>query len=245
MQLKDVIAELKLMGDPDSLAGMAKYGIKSDRALGITIPKLLGLAKKIGKNSRLAERLWSSAIHEARILACMVADPQQMTEARLERWVKEFNSWDLCDQCCNRLISKTVFAWEKAIAWSQRPEEFVKRAGFVLMAVLAVHDKKARDKQFDAFFKRIKAEASDERNFVKKAVNWALRQIGKRNISLNKKAITVAIEIQQFESRTARWVAGDALRELRSENVRKRLSHKYTFHQAQGGRYHLDRIIHV
>jgi 3-methyladenine DNA glycosylase AlkD len=126
------------------------------------------------------------------------------------------------------LISKTVFAWEKTIAWSQRPEEFVKRAGFVMMAVLAVHDKKAADKQFDAFFKHIKAAASDERNFVKKAVNWALRQIGKRNTSLNKKAITVAEEIRQFESKAARWVAGDALRELRSENVRKRLSGRVT-----------------
>jgi 3-methyladenine DNA glycosylase AlkD len=228
LQLKDVIAELKSIGDPESAAGMAKYGIKSDRALGISIPKLQGLAKKIGKNRILAERLWSSAIHEARILACMIEDPQLMTEAQLERWVKEFNSWDLCDQCCNRLISKTVFAWEKAIAWSQRPEEFVKRAGFVMMAVLAVHDKKAADKQFDAFFKHIKAAASDERNFVKKAVNWALRQIGKRNTSLNKKAITVAEEIRQFESKAARWVAGDALRELRSENVRKRLSGRVT-----------------
>jgi len=224
MQLKDVIAELKSMGDPDSLAGKAKYGIKSDRALGITIPKLLGLAKKIGKNPRLAGRLWSSAIHEARILACMIDDPQQITANRLERRVTEFDSWDLCDQCCNRLFSKTPFARQKALAWANRPEEFVKRAGFVLMAVLAVHDKKASDRQFDPFFDRIKAEAIDERNFVKKAVNWALRQIGKRNLSLNKKAIAVAEEIQQFESKTARWVASDALRELRSENVQKRLS---------------------
>jgi 3-methyladenine DNA glycosylase AlkD len=224
MQLKDVIAELKSMGDPESLAGKAKYGIKSDRALGITIPKLLGLAKKIGKNPRLADRLWSSAIHEARILACMIDDPQQISADQLEHWVTEFDSWDLCDQCCNRLFRKTPLARQKALTWSSRPEEFVKRAGFVLMAVLSVHDKKAADKQFDPFFKRIKAAASDERNFVKKAVNWALRQIGKRNLALNKKAIRVAEEIQQFESKTARWVASDALRELKSENVQKRLS---------------------
>ena len=228
MKSNDVIAELRSMGNPKAAAGMARYGIKADRALGVSIPKLQGLAKKIGKNRKLAEDLWSSAIHEARILACMVDDPQQITAAQLERWATEFDSWDLCDQCCNRLFRKSKFAHQKALAWASRPDEFVKRAGFVLMAVLAVHDKTAPDKQFDLFFKRIKAEADDERNFVKKAVNWALRQIGKRNISLNKKAIRVAEEIQQFESKTARWVASDALRELRSENLQKRLSGRAT-----------------
>ena len=228
MQLKDVIAELKSMGNPKAAAGMARYGIKADQALGVSIPKLQGLAKKIGKSRKMAKDLWSSAIHEARILACMIDDPQQVTADQLEHWVADFDSWDLCDQCCNRLFRNTPFARQKALAWASRPEEFVKRAGFVLMAVLSVHDKKAANKQFDAFFKHIKAAASDERNFVKKAVNWALRQIGKRNMSLNKKAITVAIEIQQFESKTARWVASDALRELRSENVRKRLSGRGT-----------------
>ena len=224
MQLKEVMAELKLMEDPKAAAGMASYGIKADRTLGISIPKLERLARKIGKNRSLAEKLWSSAIHEARILACMIDDPQQITEARMEHWVNDFDSWDLCDQCCNRLFRKSKFARQKALTWACRPDEFVKRAGFVLMAVLAVHDKKAADKHFDPFFKRIRAEAIDERNFVKKAVNWALRQIGKRNISLNEKAISVAEEIEQFESRTARWVANDALRELRSEKVQKRLS---------------------
>jgi len=228
MRLNHVIAELKSMGNPEAAAGMARYGIKADRAMGVSIPQLQGLAKKIGKSHKLAEDLWSSAVHEARILACLIDDPQQITADQLELWVTEFDSWDLCDQCCNRLFSKTPFARQKALAWARRPEEFVKRAGFVLMAVLAVHAKKAPDKQFDIFFKRIKAEADDERNFVKKAVNWALRQIGKRNLSLNKKAIRVAEEIQQFESKAARWVARDALRELRSENVQKRLSGRAT-----------------
>jgi 3-methyladenine DNA glycosylase AlkD len=245
MQVGDVIAELKSMGDPKAGAGMARCGIKADRALGISIPKLENLAQEIGKNRKLAENLWSSAIHEARILACMIDDPQQITADRLERWAAEFDSWDLCDQCCNRLFSKTPFARQKALSWASRPEEFVKRAGFVLMAVMAVHDKKAPDRQFDAFFKCIKAEASDDRNFVKKAVNWALRQIGKRNLSLNKKAIAVAEEIEQFESRAAQWVARDALRELRSAKVQKRLSHKNALHQPQGGRNHLDRIINA
>ena len=226
MQLNDVIAELKSLGDPESAAGMARYGIKSDRALGISIPKLQGLAKKIGTNRKLAGQLWSSAIHEARILACMIEDPQQLTETQLERWVKDFDSWDLCDQCCNRLFSKTAFAREKAMAWSQRSEEFVKRAGFVLMAVLAVHDKKATDRQFEPFLNRIKKEATDDRNFVKKAVNWALRQIGKRNPALNRKAIAVAEDIQRLESRAARWVANDALRELRHKKIQKRLNPK-------------------
>jgi 3-methyladenine DNA glycosylase AlkD len=224
MQLKTILAELKSMGVPEAAAGMARYGINAEQALGISIPRLQGLAKNIGKNHKLAGELWSCGIHEARILACMIDDPQQISEAQLERWVKEFDSWDLCDQCCNRLFRKSEFAHQKALAWACRPDEFVKRAGFVLMAVLAVHDKKASDRQFDAFFRLIKKEAVDGRNFVKKAVNWALRQIGKRNISLNRKAIAVAEEIQQFESKTARWVAGDALRELRSENIQKRLS---------------------
>ena len=226
MQLKDAIAELKSMGNSKSVAHMARYGIKPDRALGISIPKLQGLAKKIGKDTGLAEQLWSSSFHEARILACMVAEPQQMSEDRLESWVKEFDSWDLCDQCCNRLFSKTAFARSKALAWSRRPEEFVKRAGFVLMAVMAVHDKKASNRQFDAFFKRICTEANDDRNFVKKAVNWALRQIGKRNLALNGKAIAVAEEILLLDSKAARWVANDALRELRNEKIQQRLFQK-------------------
>ena len=203
MQLKAVLAELKSMGDPEATAGMARYGINADRALGISIPRLQGLAKNIGKNHKLAGELWSCGIHEARILACMIDDPQQVTEAQLERWVKEFDSWDLCDQCCNRLIRKTEFAHQKALAWARRPEEFVKRAGFVLMAVLAVHDKKAADRQFDAFFRLIKKEAVDGRNFVKKAVNWALRQIGKRNTGLNQKAIAVAEDMQRILSNPA------------------------------------------
>jgi len=224
MQLKAVLAELKSMGNPKAAAGMARYGIKAERALGVSIPKLEGLAKKIGKSHKLAEDLWSSAIHEARILACMIDDPKQITEAQMERWVNEFDSWDLCDQCCNRLFRKSKFAHQKALTWACRPDEFVKRAGFVLMAVLAVHDKKAADRQFDPFFELVKKEAGDTRNFVKKAVNWALRQIGKRNLTLNKKAITLAEEIQQNESKTARWVAKDALRDMRSEKDQKRLS---------------------
>jgi len=228
MRLKEIIAELKSMGNPQAAAGMTRYGIKADRALGIAIPGLQGLAKDVGKNHKLAGELWSCGIHEARILACMIDDPQQVTAAQLERWVKEFDSWDVCDQCCNRLIRKTKFAHQKALAWAQRPEEFVKRAGFVLMAVLAVHDKKATDRQFDAFFRLIEKEAGDGRNFVKKAINWALRQIGKRNTVLNKRAIAVAEDIHRIDSKAARWVAQDALRELTGEKIQKRIRDRTT-----------------
>ena len=186
------------------------------------------MAKNIGKNHKLAGELWSCGIHEARILACMIDDPQQIAEAQLERWVKEFDSWDLCDQCCNRLFRKSEFAHQKALAWACRPDEFVKRAGFVLMAVLAVHDKKAADRQFDAFLRLIKKEAVDGRNFVKKAVNWALRQIGKRDTVLNQKAIAVAEDIYRIDSKAARWIAQDALRELTGEKIQKRLSDRET-----------------
>lgn len=226
MQLEEIIAELKSRSDPSAAAGMARYGIASGRALGLSIPQLQELAQKIGIDSELADGLWSSAIHEARILACMVADPQQVCDAQLERWVAGFDSWDLCDQCCSRLFRKTAFARQKALEWAMRPEEFVKRAGFVLMAALAVHDKKAADRQFDPFFSRIQKEAIDNRNFVRKAVSWALRQIGKRNLSLNQKAIAVAEEIQQLDSKAARWVARDALRELQSAKIQKRLSRR-------------------
>ncbi|MCK5711491.1 MAG: DNA alkylation repair protein [Hyphomicrobiaceae bacterium] len=214
------------MGDPEATAGMARYGINADRALGISIPRLQGLAKNIGKNHKLAGELWSCGIHEARILACMIDDPQQVTEAQLERWVKEFDSWDLCDQCCNRLIRKTEFAHQKALAWARRPEEFVKRAGFVLMAVLAVHDKGAPDSRFARYLTVIRRGSTDERNFVKKAVNWALRQIGKRNLTLNRKAIEAAERSATLDSKAARWIAADALKELRGEKVQQRLHSK-------------------
>jgi 3-methyladenine DNA glycosylase AlkD len=156
-------------------------------------------------------------------VASMIADPRMVTEQELERWVSGFDSWDVCDQCCNNLFCRTDFAYEKAMEWSRRREEFVKRAGFVLMACLAVHDKGADDIQFRQFFPIIRSEASDERNFVKKAVNWALRQIGKRNRSMNAEAIRVATGLKQTDSKSARWIACDALRELKSDKIRKRL----------------------
>lgn len=203
---------------------MARYGINLKNTYGISSYELQRLAKEMGKDHSLAQQLWASSIHEARILASMVDKPEMVTDAQMESWVKDIDSWDVCDQCCSNLFDKTKFAYQKAEVWSKREEEFVKRAGFVLMAALSIHDKKAADEDFLKFLPMIKRESPDERNFVKKAVNWALRQIGKRNLNLNKIAIKTAKEIRQIDSKSARWIAGDAIRELTSEAVQKRLT---------------------
>jgi len=204
LNCKSIINELKKNANPENVAGMARFGINAENALGISIPFLRDFAKQIGNDHSLAEELWSSAIHEARILAGLVDDPKMVTERQMDRWVKDFDSWDVCDQVCSSLFDKTEFAYKKAFEWSERDEEFVKRAGFVLMAALSVHDKKASDKDFEKFLPVIAREADDERNFVKKAVNWALRQIGKRNLELNKKAINYASSIQKSGSKSAK-----------------------------------------
>jgi len=220
MEIKTAIAELKKNSDPKDREGMARFGINPKYALGVRIPVLRNLAKKIGKNHKLAQELWKTKIHEARILAGMIDNPKEVTEKQIEEWVKEFNSWDLCDQCCMNLFDKTSIVWRKAIEWPRRKEEFVRRAGFALMACLACHDKKAKDEDYLKLFPVIKKYSADERNFVRKAVNWALRQIGKRNKNLNKEAIKLAREIQKIDSKTAKWIANDAIRELSSKSFK-------------------------
>ncbi len=209
-----ILAHLKRLRNPRNVAGMARFGINPKNTLGIPIPKLRALAKEIGVDHALAQKLWASGFHEARILASMVDDPARVTDAQMERWVRAFDSWDVCDQVCMNLFDKTPRAFAKASAWSQRTREFEKRAGFALMACLAWHDKDAADAQFVKFLPHIARAATDERNFVKKAVNWALRQIGKRNRALNRAAIRAARQIAQKDARAARWVAQDALKEL-------------------------------
>jgi len=223
MQYSNILKELKSLYNPKAVEGMARYSINPDNTYGVSIPNLRKIAREAGKDHELAQQLWSSGIHEARILASMVDDHTLLTEAQMELWVDDFDSWDVCDQCCNNLFGKAKFAYQKAAEWSSNDREFIKRAGFVLMACLAVHDKKAEDKRFEEFLPIIKREAADNRNFVKKAVNWALRQIGKRNLNLNKKAIETAREIQKIDSRSAKWVASDAIRELASKAVQERL----------------------
>ncbi len=225
-----VIRTLEEFSNPENVAGMARFGISSRNTLGVPIPVLRDLAKEIGRDQVLKEKihhlaleLWNTGIHEARILAGFIDDPKAVTESQLEKWASEFDSWDVCDQVCSGLFDRTKFAAKKAGEWTKRKEEFVKRAGFVLMAALAVHDKDADDKTFLKFLSMIKRESTDDRNFVRKAVNWALRGIGKRSLSLNKEAVNTAKEIQKIDSRAAKWIASDALRELTSAAVLKRL----------------------
>lgn len=223
MKYEEVFKKLKSLSSPKNVAGMAQFGINPKNTLGIPIPDLRSLAKKIGKDHKLARKLWNSKIHEARILAGMIDDPELVTEKQMDGWAKDFDSWDVCDQVCMNLFDKTGVAFKKAVVWTKDRREFVKRAGFSLMACLAWHDRKSNDKEFIKFFSAIKREATDERNFVKKAVNWALRQIGKRNLNLNKLAVKTAKEIQKINSKTAKWIASDALKELQSKAVQKRI----------------------
>lgn len=223
MTSKEVIKKLKSRSSRRNVKGMARFGINTKKALGISMPVLRKMAKEIGIDHKLAKRLWTSGIHEARILACLIDDPALVTEEQMDRWVKGFDSWDVCDQCCMNLFDKTNFAYQKAEEWSEGSAEFVKRAGFTMMAALAVHDKRSEDIYFTPFLPIIKREATDERNFVKKSVNWALRQIGKRNQNLNISAIKTAKEIQKIDSKSAHWIASHALRELTSEKVQQKL----------------------
>ena len=223
MTKKDVLRKLKDLANLKAVEGMAKFGITSKKIYGVSIPNLRKIAKEIGTNHQLALELWDEGIREARILASMIDDPALVTEKQMEKWVKDFDSWEVCDQCCMNLFWQMPYVFEKAKEWTSRKEEFVKRAGFALMAVLAWKDKEAKNKDFTKFFSVIKKESLDERNFVKKAVNWALRQIGKRNSYLNKKAIGLAKEIQKIDSKSARWIASDAIKELESEAIQKKL----------------------
>jgi 3-methyladenine DNA glycosylase AlkD len=224
-----MMGKLEALSDSRRAKDLAKWaGIKAHMLLGVSIPNLRKVAKETGKDHVLAQELWVSGVHEARLVACMIDDPRMVTEDQLESWVGDFDSWDLCDQCCSNLFDKTVFAFQKAVEWSSRSEEYVKRAGFVMMATLAVHDKKANDDVFLGFLPIIERGSVDDRNFVKKAVNWALRQIGKRNVRLNKAAIETAESILRVDSKVARWIASDALKELTGPMVQRRLNSQRT-----------------
>ena len=225
-KMLEIIDELKSLKNPRNIKGMARFGIVSKNTLGISIYILRDIAKGIGKDHLLAQQLWSSGIFEAKILASMVDEPEKVTEKQMEIWVKDFDSWGICDQVCDNLFEFTKFNYKKIAEWTSRKEEFVKRAGFTIIACLAVHDKEAKNEKFIKLLATIKREAKDERNYVRKAVNWALRNIGKRNLHLNKEAIKTAIEIQKIDSKSARWIAADALRELKSPAVQKRLKSK-------------------
>ncbi len=221
-----VLRELKRLASPKVRAKMAYFGVKVPKAYGISQPVLHGLSRRIGKNHKLAEQLWSSGIHEARILATLIGESDKVTARQMERWAREFDSWDIVDAACCYLYAGASAAWRQVQAWSRRREEFVKRAAFSLAAYLSYKDKQAPDARFERSLHVIEREAHDERNFVRKAVNWALRNIGKRNLRLNRSAIRAAERIRRQRSRSARWIAADALRELRSDAVRRRLRRK-------------------
>lgn len=235
-RVADLLAVLRSMGSEKDRAGMARYGINVENAFGVSIYQLRWIAKRVGTDHSLALSLWATGNHEARLLACFVDDPSAVTERQFESWARDFDSWDICDQATTSLFDLTKHAWRKAFEWAARDEEWVKRAGFTLMAGLAVHDKSASDQRYRKLLPVIARGAFDDRNFVKKAINWALRNIGKRNRALHAAAIACAEKIRvaankraggerggDSSARSARWVAADALRELTSEKTQARL----------------------
>jgi 3-methyladenine DNA glycosylase AlkD len=211
----EILAGLRARANPANVVGMARYGISTVGTLGVPVVELRGLARRLGRSHALALELWSSGVHEARILATIIDEPARVTRRQMRAWARDFDSWDVCDHACHNLFRYTPHAWPTAVDWARARGEFVRRAGFSLMAGLAVKDKAAADERFLALLPLIAEAASDERNMVKKAVNWALRAIGKRNPALCAAAIRAAGEIARKESRAARWIAADALRELR------------------------------
>lgn len=221
-----VLRELKALRNPAVREKMAYFGVNVPKAHGISAPILHALARRIRKNHKLAEELWASGIHEARILAALIGESAKVTSEQMDRWARDFNSWDVVDSCCRYLYAFSAPAWRKVEAWSRRPEDYVKRAAFSLAAYLSYLDKQSPDVRFAKLLRIIERESDDDRHFVRKAVNWALRQIGKRNLRLNRSAIRTAERIRQRGSRAARWIAADALRELRSPAVQARLRRK-------------------
>ncbi|MFC1724134.1 DNA alkylation repair protein [candidate division KSB1 bacterium] len=226
MDYEKIIEKFESLYNKRNVEGMARYGITADKAYGISAPVLKSMAKEIGKNHVLAIKLWGSGIHDARALAIFIEDPGKVTETQMDKWVCDFDNWAVCDGTCLHLFRKMDFVYKKINEYVLSDKEFVKRAGFTLIAVMAVHDKEANDETFITYLNVIKAGASDERNYVKKAVNWALRQIGKRNMNLNKYAVKTAVDIKKIDSKAPKWIASDALRELKSEMVQKRLEEK-------------------
>ena len=213
--VEEVLFAIKKASTPEGIKKKAYFGITEVGNFGLTAPQIKAIARDIGKDHSLALELWETSVHEARHIAVLIADKKMVTEKLMNKWVKDFNSWDIVDDCCGKLFCKTPFAYEKAVEWSGRKNEFEKRAGFALMATLAVHDKNAKDIEFEKFFPFLFRESHDERNFVRKAINWAIRQIGKRNQRLCKKAIKLSEDLLKKDDKSSRWIASDALRELK------------------------------
>ena len=230
MKAADVIIKLRSLGSRENVAGMERFAIVTQESFGVPTPVLKQFAREVKKQAAdrhaLAQELWESGIYDARAIAVLIDDPKLVTRKQMDTWAKDFDNWATVDGACCYLFCRTPYAYEKAVEWAGKDREFIKRAGFSLMAYLAVHDKKAPDQKLAAFLPLIEENSDDDRNFVKKAVNWALRQIGKRNLDLNKLAIETAEQIKLQNSKPARWIAADALRELRSDAVGQRLKKK-------------------
>jgi 3-methyladenine DNA glycosylase AlkD len=228
MTFGEIIKKLSSLENPANIAGMARFGIITKNAFGVSAPVLKNLANEIKKQTgdrhALALELWETGIHEARVIAYLIDNPKEVSPEQMDSWASDFDNWAICDGTCGHLFCRTEFAYEKAFEWAQREEEFVKRAGLVLPAWLAVHDKKAADAALAQFLPVLESHANDERNFIKKAVNWSLRQIGKRNLNLNRLAVETAERIKAQNTRAARWIAADALRELKNEKTLERLN---------------------
>lgn len=230
MAVDTILKKLKTLGSSENVAGMERFGIVTTKSFGITAPVLKQFAREVKKQAHdrhaLALELWKTGIYDARAVAFMIDDPKQVTPKQMDAWAKDFDNWATVDGTCSYLFCRTPFAYEKAVEWAGKKPEFIKRAGFSLMAYLAVHDKKTDDQKLADFLPLIEKHAFDDRNFVKKAVNWALRQIGKRSLFLNKLAIESATCIGLQDTKSARWIAADALRELTSEKVLERVTQR-------------------
>jgi 3-methyladenine DNA glycosylase AlkD len=230
MTVDEIIKKLESLENPANIEGMKRFAIVTKKAFGVSAPILKELAKDIKKQTKdrhlLALELWKTEIHEARIIAYLIDNPKEITEKQMDSWVKDFDNWAICDGTCGHLFSRSEFAYKKVLEWSNREEEFIKRAGICLIAWLTVHDKKASDEKIAEFLPILEKKSDDERNFIKKAVNWSLRQIGKRSFYLNKLAIESAEKIKAQNTKSARWIAADALRELQNEKTHERLQKK-------------------
>ncbi len=226
MTVDIILKRLERLGTPENVAGMARFGIVTKKVFGVGAPDVKKIARETGKDHDLALELWKTEVLEARGVACLIADPDKVTEAQMESWVADLDNWATCDTVTGNLFDKTPFAYRKAFEWADREEEFVRRAGFAMMAWLAVHDKKADNSKFETFLPVIEKHSGDDRNFVKKAVNWSLRQIGKRNEHLNHLAVRTAMGLSEMNSRPARWIGKDALRELTAEKTLARVRKK-------------------
>lgn len=224
--LKDILARLESLKNPKNIEGMKRFGITPKQCFGVPMPILRDLGKELGKDHALAKELWAIDYRETRILASLVDEKDMVTEKQMDSWVEEFSYWEIVDQVIINLFEHTPFAYKKALEWSTREPEFERRAGFVLMARLAQPKKKTKSTELEAFVPLIVDGSTDDRAGVKKAVNWALRELGKRDLASNKEAIMIAHRIAKIDSKAARWVASDALRELTSDKVHQKLQKK-------------------